>query len=165
MKNIFRAIVKNRIRIDLVSTDALPFQRINTHCLKAIDGNDSIHAEMFDADFLQKRYTIRINGAFYEVAMEREIDLLIEELGLSTDVAAASHELIAPMPGLIVEILAKPGSKVQKGDGLLVLEAMKMENTLTSPRDGVVKSVHLKVADAVDKGAVLIEFEDNEENT
>lgn len=164
MKNRFQAIVNDKIQVDLSAENALLFKRENNRCIRAIDGNNAIRAEIFAADFLQKKYTLRINATFYKVDLKNEIDLLIEELGLSANISAVSDELKAPMPGLIVEIIAKPGSEIHTGDSLLVLEAMKMENTLTSPRDGTVKSVLVNVSDAVEKGTVLIEFE-HEENT
>ena len=164
MKTRFRATVNKKITIDLVSTDALPFQKVSAHQIHAIDGNDAVRAEMYAADFLKKKYSFRINGAYYEVALMSEVELLIDELGLSANVVTVANELVAPMPGLIVAIMAKAGSKVQAGESLLVLEAMKMENSLTAPRDGVVKSILVNISDAVDKGTVLIEFENDEEN-
>lgn len=164
METRFRATINKKINVDLVPADALPFQKINAHHIYAIDGHNTVHAEIFDVDFFKKKYSIRINGAFYEVVFKGDVELLIDELGLSANVASVSNELVAPMPGLIVDIMVKAGSKIQKGDGLLVLEAMKMENSLTASRDGIVKSVLVNISDAVDKGKVLIEFENDEEN-
>ncbi|MEO9021573.1 MAG: biotin/lipoyl-containing protein [Ginsengibacter sp.] len=164
MKTRFRATINKKIPIDLTAADALPFQRVSAHHIHAIDGNEAVRAEISTTDFLKKKYSIRMNGAYYEVALMNDIELLIDELGLSANVASVSNELLAPMPGLIVEVLVKEGSKVHIGESLLVLEAMKMENSLTSPRDGIIKSVLVNISDAVDKGTVLIEFENDEEN-
>jgi biotin carboxyl carrier protein len=65
----------------------------------------------------------------------------------------------APMPGLVVRVQAKPGDKVPAGAGLVVLEAMKMENELKAAAAGVVKAVHVTPGEAVEKGQVLVEFE------
>ncbi|MCD4696351.1 MAG: acetyl-CoA carboxylase biotin carboxyl carrier protein subunit [Bacteroidales bacterium] len=62
------------------------------------------------------------------------------------------------IPGNIVEIFVKPNNKVQKGDKLLVLEAMKMKNEIVSPIDGSIKSIHVKVGDIVKKNEILFEF-------
>ena len=164
METRFRATINKKINVDLAPTDALPFQKTNAHHIYAMDGHKTVRAEIFEVDFLKKKYSIRINGAFYEVVFKGDVELLIDELGLSANVASVSNELVAPMPGLIVDIMVKAGSKVDVGEGLLVLEAMKMENSLTSPRDGIVKSVLVSISDAVDKGKVLIEFENDEEN-
>jgi 3-methylcrotonyl-CoA carboxylase alpha subunit len=68
-------------------------------------------------------------------------------------------EIAAPMPGQIKVISVAAGDKVDEGDALLVLEAMKMEHTLTAPRQGVVAEVSVTVEQQVEAGAVLVSFE------
>ena len=164
MKKRFQAKVNDKDIFALTSEDALPFKINAAKKLYASDGFDVVNADFISGNFLAKKYTIKINASFYEVALENELDLLIEEMGLSKKSVSVQNELIAPMPGLIVDILTKPGAKVSAGDGLIVLEAMKMENTLTASRDGVVKVIKVKMKDTVDKGMLLIEFEKDEEN-
>lgn len=149
---------------DLTSEDFLPFKINTANQIHASDGNDSVNADFLLGNFLEKKYTFKINASFYEVSLQNELGLLIEEMGLSKKSNSVQNELLAPMPGLIVDILTKPGALVSAGDGLIVLEAMKMENTLTASRDGVVKSISVKIKDTVDKGMLLIEFEKDEEN-
>ena len=164
MKKRFQAVVNKKHQFDLTSEDAMIFQNVNAIAIHAANGHDSVNAAICAVDFPKKKYTIKINAAYYEVALKNELELLIDELGLMANVAAVSNELVSPMPGLIVDILVKAGSEIKAGDGLLILEAMKMENKLTATRDGVVKSVLVNVSDAVDKGAVLIEFENDEKD-
>jgi acetyl/propionyl-CoA carboxylase alpha subunit len=71
----------------------------------------------------------------------------------------SSKEIVAPMPGRIVRVSCEPGSRVQKGAPLVVIEAMKMQNELCAKADEVVRAVRVASGDAVDRGAVLIEFE------
>lgn len=85
---------------------------------------------------------------------------LEEETGRSR----ASHRhagggLEAPMPGKVIAVKVAPGDTVGKGDELLVVEAMKMENAVRAPRDGRVKSVSARVGDMVSPGVVLVELE------
>jgi biotin carboxyl carrier protein len=63
------------------------------------------------------------------------------------------------MPGLILEISISEGQEVKENDALLILEAMKMENVIKSPRDGIIKSIKVKQTEAVDINSLLIEFE------
>ena len=70
----------------------------------------------------------------------------------------AASGLVAPMPGRVTVVRATPGQAVRKGEELLVIEAMKMENALRAPRDGVVKSVAAKPGDMVSPGVVLVEL-------
>jgi 3-methylcrotonyl-CoA carboxylase alpha subunit len=81
-----------------------------------------------------------------------------------TERSRASHRhagggLEAPMPGKVIAVKVAPGDTVGKGDELLVVEAMKMENAVRAPRDGRVKSVSARVGDMVSPGVVLVELE------
>ena len=67
--------------------------------------------------------------------------------------------LTAPMPGKVVALLAQPGQKVDKGTPLLILEAMKMEHTITAPAAGTVKAFCYAAGEQVADGAALVEFE------
>ena len=80
------------------------------------------------------------------------------------DGARAAHRrdkggLEATMPGKVIAVKALPGQAVKKGDEVVVVEAMKMENALRAPRDGTIKAVTVKVGDMVGPGAVLVELE------
>ena len=61
----------------------------------------------------------------------------------------------SPMPGKVIKILAKEGEEVKRGQGVIVVEAMKMENELKAPKDGVIKEIKVKEGDAVEAGARL----------
>jgi len=72
---------------------------------------------------------------------------------------AASGSLAAPMPGKVIKVMTSAGAKVSKGDALLILEAMKMEHTITAPADGLVKEIHYAAGEQVLEGAELITLE------
>lgn len=119
----------------------------------------SFNAELLKSDFNNKTYSVKINSKVYEVSIFNELDLLIEEMGLSLGAASVVNDIKAPMPGMILDVNIKEGDEVKEGDYLLVLEAMKMENTLTAPRDGIVKSVSVQKGETVEKNQLLIEME------
>ncbi len=73
--------------------------------------------------------------------------------------AKKRKRLRAPMPGLVVRIEVEPGQEIKKGDGLIVVEAMKMENELKAPYAGTIKAIEIKQGQAVEKNQVLLEFE------
>ena len=80
--------------------------------------------------------------------------------GLSgQDEEARRGSLAAPMPGRIVQVMSRPGEAVKKGQALLILEAMKMEHTVTAPADGIVKEIHFAAGEQVLEGAELVTLE------
>lgn len=118
----------------------------------------SYTAELIDADYTAKTIRLKLNGQQLELQAKDRFDLLLDKLGMSNAATQKVNDLKAPMPGLIVDIRVEPGQVVQKGDPLLVLEAMKMENILKAPGDGTVAAVKVNLRDNVTKGQVLILF-------
>lgn len=120
-----------------------------------------------------KNYRITVNGTAYDVA--------VEELSAGTVPAAApvaapaapvaapapapaapaaggtegSVKIAAPMPGKILAVKANIGQAVKRGDVVMVLEAMKMENEITAPQDGTIAGIHVAVGDSVESGDTL----------
>jgi len=93
----------------------------------------------------------------------RKLALKLPLEGAEADTRAGS--LAAPMPGKVIRVLAKPGTAVKRGEPLLILEAMKMEHTITAPADGVVKEVHYAAGEQVLEGALLIALEQDAVST
>jgi pyruvate carboxylase subunit B len=106
-------------------------------------------------------YSVTIAGRRTQVRVKDERALLMEEFGLEED-GAAGGEVRAPMPGLVLDVLVEVGDAVEADQGLLVLEAMKMENELKAPATGTVAAIHAASGDAVEKNALLIEIEADE---
>ena len=73
--------------------------------------------------------------------------------------AAVARQLTAAMPGLVVQVKVQPGEKVRRGQPLLVLEAMKMENIIKAPDEATIKTVYVHDGKSVEKGDKLMEFE------
>lgn len=110
--------------------------------------------------FLQeeKKCILKINGRKMEIQLKDRYDLLLEKLGMSALGSQKVNQVKAPMPGLILDIKVTEGAEVKKGDPIMILEAMKMENILKSPGDGTVTSIKVKKGDSVEKNQVLIQF-------
>ncbi|MEM6646094.1 MAG: biotin/lipoyl-containing protein [Bacteroidota bacterium] len=102
---------------------------------------------------------ITLDGHTRTVRVQDEAALLKERFGIREDDAAGGGAVHAPMPGLVLRVLVEPGQSVSAGDGLVVLEAMKMENELKAPKAGIVATVHAAEGDAVNKGALLVSLE------
>lgn len=138
-------------KLDAVSTEKNKF-----HVLK---NNLPYKAEIISAHFNQRKYCIKVNNNTYEVSISNELDQLIKSMGIERGKTKLVNAIKAPMPGLILEINVAVGQTVKENDPLLILEAMKMENSFLSPRDGIIKSIAVEKGNAVDKGQLLIEFE------
>lgn len=141
---------------DLSNLDAVKISDTAYHILY---NNTSYHAQIADSNFLDKSYKVIVNNNTFNINIFNDLDLLIKDMGFSLGSTKHIDFIKAPMPGLILEINIKVGQEVKEDDPLLILEAMKMENVLSSPRQGIIKYIAVKKGDAVDKNALLIEFE------
>ena len=142
------------LRVDGEPVDAR-VSRLSAHTvLVVLDGRP--HVVTIADDGGTTRVTER--GTDVEVSIKTETDLLLERFGLDAGDSAAEREVRAPMPGLVLRVLAAPGDAVTAGQGLVVLEAMKMENELRAPADGTVAAVHAAAGAAVGKNDLLVEL-------
>jgi biotin carboxyl carrier protein len=105
------------------------------------------------------RWALTDRGERVELEVLDERALHIRGLTGAADKRRAAEVLKAPMPGLVVRVQVQPGEEVSPGSGLVVLEAMKMENELKAHAPGRVKAVRVKAGEAVEKGQILVEFE------
>ncbi len=132
---------------------------IGEHKYHAIINNQSLTVELVHVDETGKQMSIVVNGVKYQVALQNQFDALLKQLGMDTLAAGKVNNIKAPMPGLVLRINVAVGDIIKKGDALLVLEAMKMENVIKAAGDGVVKKINAVEKTAVEKGSILIEFE------
>ncbi len=102
------------------------------------------------------RWTLGLVGERVEVAVQDERSRRIEAASGKGKRSGGGGTVRAPMPGLVVRIEVAEGQRVDAGAGLVVVEAMKMENELRAPRPGMVQTVHVAVGQAVEKGASLV---------
>lgn len=131
-------------------------------------GNDKYHVlfehqsftvELVGKDETGKVLTLKVNGRKHTVEVQDQYDSLLKQLGMDKLVSNKINEVKAPMPGLVLRLIVEPGQAVKKGDPLLVLEAMKMENIIKSAGDGVVKSIKVNPRETVDKNQVMVVME------
>jgi biotin carboxyl carrier protein len=173
MKNVFNSkfsiLMDTPFKITVNESSSI---ELNTRQAKELDmvamGSNRFHvlkdkkaytAELIEADYRNKSFKMRINGNVFVVSIGDKYDQLVSKMGLSKVANVKMNEVKAPMPGLVLEVSVKVGDIVTKGDKVLILEAMKMENVLKAAGDGVVKSVLVAKGAAVEKGTVLIEME------
>lgn len=119
-----------------------------------------LDAKAYDAEVFASNgeKCVLLHGRGFDCRIEDQRLVAIRKAA-GVKIGAARKELHAPMPGLVVKILHRAGEVIKKGQPLLVVEAMKMENELKSPTDGVIAEVHAVAGRPVEKGALLVTFE------
>ena len=152
---------------ETVRVDGGPAQRAQ---LTTVDGSPMLLLRLGDSPHQVYRvtahageargcYTLGIDGRRFTVEALDERTRAIRDLSAAREGPSGPRPLVAPMPGLIVKVHVVAGDRVEAGQGAVAMEAMKMENELRVPAAGTVKAVHAKVGEAVEKGAMLVEFE------
>ncbi len=148
----------HRFEISPKKANDLDFVKIDSNHFHILQGKKSYLAELVEANYHKKTFKVKIKGNLYILDVADQFDQLVERLGLSIIASNKVKDVKAPMPGLVLSISVETGQEVNKGDKLMILEAMKMENVIKSEGVGVVKEIHVAKGATVDKGQMLIEM-------
>jgi len=169
----YKAIVNNNKHID-IEFDTSEGSAIHGHSILVNGEKKDIHlvklsenmyqliynGQVFLGELSQKEgnYIVRFKDELLEIELLDEKKLLIERMGIKAPEKKTSGQIKSPMPGLVVELSVKVGDEVKQGEGLLVLEAMKMQNEIKSPIDGVVQEIAIKENEPVEKNQLLLKI-------
>lgn len=123
-----------------------------------LDNNKSKLVSVKEVNHELKRYQIQIDGRTYQVQISDAVDQQILKMNLKSKKSNQLKELRAPMPGLVRQVNVQVGDQVDSGDALFILEAMKMENVLKSPVNGLVSDLFVKPGESVEKNQILLSF-------
>jgi acetyl/propionyl-CoA carboxylase alpha subunit len=121
--------------------------------------NKSYNIEIVRSNPAEKTVHLIINGQHYYTSTKDQLDLLLEGMGMQSNAAPKLNNIKAPMPGLIQSVSISEGDEVVKGDSLLVLVAMKMENVIKATGNGKIKALKVTPGEIVEKNQVLLEFQ------
>ena len=124
-----------------------------------IHGSRSVLVHLLEADQAGKKLKLEVEGEVYLVEIRDELEQMLDKLGFSAVSARQVREIRAPMPGLVLDIHVDVGQDVAEGDKILILEAMKMENSILVHTNARIKTIHISKGQAVEKGQVLVELE------
>ncbi len=158
-ENPFQVVVNDGVyQFNLGKSDieAIDFDIHKSH-QKILIGNKYYDVEIEEES--SKVYKITLDGLTYKVNIVDKYDQLANSLGLKSNVEKKQNNIKSPMPGLVIDVLVKEGDTVQKGEPLIILEAMKMENILKAATEVKIKKVLVEKGKAVEKNTTLIEFE------
>lgn len=137
-------------KADMVALSAMSFNIIKDHRCR--------NAKLLEADATAKKLTIEIEGETFDVEIKDELEQMLDQMGFGKASIKQVKEIKAPMPGLVLEIAVTDGQEVREGDKLLILEAMKMENSIMIQTSAIINKVSVSVGQAVEKGQVLVEL-------
>lgn len=136
---------------DFVKSSPLEFNFIKDH--------QSLSGKVIGVDGSGKKIIVEVDGEEFNVEIQDEIAQLLEKMGYGEGAGKQLKEIKAPMPGLVLDIAVKDGQEVNEGDKILILEAMKMENSITIQGNARIKKVNVAAGQAVEKGQILVELE------
>ena len=120
---------------------------------------DTVRRVVVTRESARGQYVLSLDGRRYKVEALDERARAIRQLSSTAAGPKGPAPLVAPMPGLIVRVHVDVGTTVEPGQGLVVMEAMKMENELRSASAGVVRAIRVTPGTAVERGTVLVELE------
>jgi biotin carboxyl carrier protein len=137
--------------IDLVKKTPTEFNVVKDH--------RSVNAKIIEADSTAKKQTIEVDGESFLIEIEDELDQVLDKMGFGAVANKQIKEIKAPMPGLVLEIAVIEGQEVKEGDKILILVAMKMENSILVHSNASIKRIAVTAGQAVEKGQVLVELD------
>ncbi|MEI7472923.1 MAG: biotin/lipoyl-containing protein [Chitinophagaceae bacterium] len=141
------------------SIQQVDIEKISLAHYHVLANHRSVKAAVTAADLKNKKIIVELEGSSYEVIIKDELDAILDTMGFGLSTERQIKEIKAPMPGLVLEIVVKQGDAVEAGHKLLVLEAMKMENSIMLPANAIIKRIAVVAGQAVEKGQLLIELE------
>ena len=136
---------------DLLQLSPTEFNLIKDH--------QSVNAKLVNADSSGKKQVLELEGETFSIEIKDELDQELEQMGFGLATNKQLKEIKAPMPGLVLEIAVTDGQEVNEGDKILILGAMKMENSILIQASAIIKKVTVVSGQAVEKGQVLVELE------
>ena len=128
-------------------------------CIIALIDDHSYSAEILSIDKETKACVIKVGKSTLAVVLKDKYDELLHEIGIDEIAGKKVNDIKAPMPGMVLQVMVEKGQKIKKGDAIVVLEAMKMENILKSPADGIIRKIHVITGDKVEKNQVMVILE------
>jgi biotin carboxyl carrier protein len=165
--NEYVVLLKNKRNLINISENSEISINGKSHHYEIIKLNNSTYRLRIDEKFYNissskmenSCFYISIEGLIFEpvvmTTLQEKASKVIEQTSLENKLS----EIKSPMPGMILKLKKKPGDKIEKGESVIILEAMKMENDIKAPSSGIIKNMYASEGSAVEKGAKLFSIE------
>ena len=148
---------RDRLRVHLDGQELLvDLLRVDSSLYSLLIGGRSYEVDLLE---VEDAFMVLVDGQPFLVEIQDEQERRLRAAVGKEMVRAAKRTVAAPMPGKVVKLLVKPGDAVKAGDGVIVVEAMKMENELKAPAPGTIKEIRVAEGKTVSPGEVLVVIE------
>jgi len=124
-----------------------------------LHNNRSAKVRVLEADMTARTLRLEMDGSIFTVEIKDPLDQLVDSMGYGTTTHKQVKEIKAPMPGLVLEVAVQEGQELEEGAKLLILVAMKMENSISISFAAKIKRIAVSVGQAVEKGQLLVELD------
>jgi biotin carboxyl carrier protein len=148
---LFKVTAEELGSIDMIRKSDTEFHLVKDH--------RSVRGQVHEADTTGKKLRVEVDGEMFDVEIKDKLDQMLEKMGFGMGKGKRISDIKAPMPGLVLKLSVTEGQEVKDGEPILVLEAMKMENSIMLHGNARIKKIHVKSGQSVEKGQVLIELE------
>jgi biotin carboxyl carrier protein len=153
MENLIKTFTLNE------NPSGLNIKHLGKNVYKVTSTGKSEIIEVLAIDYDLKTMQIRHDHFTHDLEFKNNLDLVLDSMGIKLAVESHNLDIKAPMPGKVIEVNVKEGDTILKGDAILILEAMKMENVLKAENDCTIKKVLVKSSESVEKNQILVELE------
>jgi len=136
----------------------IDIQQLSPKSWLVFNHNKRFIVDLIENEKGQNTYVLLVNGHKYTCHVKDPLHMIIDQLGMANLNSTKADKLNAPMPGLVLDVLVKTGDLVKKGEPLIILEAMKMENILKAAHDGKVAEIMVSNGESVEKNQALLRF-------
>lgn len=155
----FKALIDDHIfSLEKKKAHELDVIQIDEQSFHIVDQKQSYIIKIDAVDLSDNSVHLSINDHPIKVQIQDERMEIIKALGFDLEVKKKVDEILAPMPGLVVDVLVKEGDTVKEGDPILILEAMKMENIINAPADAEIVEILISKEDKVEKSEKLVQL-------
>lgn len=146
--------------IDFDSNDSgMKIEKLVPGVYEVKKGGEKFIIEVLSVDTATKSISIRHQHSVHDLVFKNDLDLILDKMGIKRTVETLKKNITAPMPGKVIDVMAAEGKSVAKGEGILILEAMKMENVLKAEADCLIKKIIVQKGESVEKNQLLVELD------
>ncbi len=158
MEQIIKAIINKRHEVEVSHASQIDIKKLSDKQYHVVHNGDSILVEVLRYSPRSKKISLSIDDVVYDIDFKDAVDVMVERMGLDDISGNEAADCIAPMPGLVLDILVQPDEAVEAGQPIVILEAMKMENVIKASIACTIDEIRVAAHETVEKGQILVTY-------